>query len=197
VLDPPKNDASPPAEPRRRERLALVVLATALASMLVTLTGAYIIGYDPIEAVSGGGHPIGRFVNGGADNYYRVAATPNGSFAYGISLGNGGRWPVTIADVGRFLYPFVSDEILMGTFKHGGGSWTGLVPFNPTTLAKDESLWVVFRGHFDCRYQAPGARATYPALYVTFRAFGLTRHEQIPLGGLSLVVVASKSCTSV
>ena len=150
---------------------------------------------DRIRPGGGAGRPVGHWVSG-LDDYYRVPATPDGSFEYGISLLNNGPWPVTITDPGGFTAPFVSDDLLMGTFHHGGATFDDLVPFRPTTIDRYESLWVVYRGHFDCRSYPPGSSAATETLPLTFRVFCLTRHEDIPLEGSSLLVVASDACPS-
>jgi hypothetical protein len=194
VLDPPKS--STPDQPRPRRRWPVVVAVTAGSIACVVAIGAtiYVSHYDPVRPAGGGGRPIGHFVAGGiGDGYYRVTATEGGSFEYGISLANNGRWPVTITDPGSFHNLFVSDDVLMGTFHHGGTAWAGLVPFQPTTIHQFESLWVVYRGHFECGYFSGPGSVGFSSLALTFRAFGLTRHEEIPLEGSSLLV-ASNGC---
>jgi hypothetical protein len=83
----------------------------------------------------------------------------------------------------------------MGTFHHGGTAWgAGLAPFHPTTIHRYESLWLVFRGHFDCGNYTPGSSTAFTTLGLTFRLFGFTRHAEIPLDQDSLLVVASNGC---
>jgi hypothetical protein len=115
----------------------------------------------------------------------------------GLELANDGMVPVEI--VGFSLPP--SESLLslaaVEMAKAGAGSGSddpALRSFGPFTLSGGESRWVVLRLQMSGCHSVPrGSTTTVAAVDVTFRVFGIQRHQQISLP-VTFEVARPKSC---